>query len=645
MDPSWKIESHSSAEQEFLQKYNHDNGSHYTSVAEIVADKYSNSFLDPGNNGYYADASGQLPDEWFQDRVAEFLSQSGSGLTIADLNDNGLIQPVLSTRASLPTVPTSGYSSNYTLSYGYPNSAVTPDVLTQTWRLVVSGTWFASNRPNNYTATTTVPLTPIAFHNVFGAATSPLALVWDGPRAWLDYVASDGSLNTVAGGTPSWPQYTSFSQVSLTVGVLQPGDAANYAPRSQQTYSFGAGFDGVIGIEANQVNSQLVSAFQRTLNAQQFSRPASIVPTLLATAALRYNFQTDESQSAIDALFHTTPYRDAISIGVLSSSTTFSTRDPNSLVPYVPNQLSVDLRSENVSGVSLDNDALATDYRNALAGAVSSAEESGVWGDFSNLGFLSTVTLFQAARANGISFDIVHNVSEWNAVLPSLQSSLTSGDRAVLQQFVSDPNVVNVSFMTQHLSFPGWAGIGVAVLYNTGITKWGIVTEVNYTTSNITYGGTPSGSVTDLAPPSSEPYQAALDNRVNNANGAAIEDVTDISIPAPGLPLAFARHYDSTEAGDPTLGKGWYGSYSDFVTVNIDGSITWTDSDGNQLAFTAPAAGSSVYGNPPSVFGEMINVSATELSFTDKNGLTRKFYRTARWLDCCLRSAISMATS
>jgi hypothetical protein len=140
-----------------------------------------------------------------------------------------------------------------------------------------------------------------------------------------------------------------------------------------------------------------------------------------------------------------------------------------------------------------------------------------------------------------------------------------------------------------------------------------------------------SGQPFSLTTQGSSDTQPISGDPVNAANGAVLDDTTDINIPTNGLPLTFARHYDSTTKGDPSLGLGWWGSYSDFLTFNANGTTTWTNNQGNQLTFSGPPAGAStLYTNPQSVFGEMRRVTnpdgSKDIVFRDKNGLAHTFW-------------------
>lgn len=72
---------------------------------------------------------------------------------------------------------------------------------------------------------------------------------------------------------------------------------------------------------------------------------------------------------------------------------------------------------------------------------------------------------------------------------------------------------------------------------------------------------------------------------VNTATGAACETFTDAAVPAPGIPFAFIRTYNSNDTYDGPLGRGWSHPY-DMRLVVAGTSVVLRASDGQQVGYT-----------------------------------------------------------
>ena len=128
---------------------------------------------------------------------------------------------------------------------------------------------------------------------------------------------------------------------------------------------------------------------------------------------------------------------------------------------------------------------------------------------------------------------------------------------------------------------------------------------------------------------------------VNVATGNVAKDVTDLSLPGVGLPLAFARHYDSQNDSDWGMGRGWTFSYGDRLSFS-GRSLIWADSSGRRYRFTWEGSAFGPYGfrsyvAPDALRGATLTQVATgpapwEFGYNlrDKTGLVRHFDRTLR---------------
>ena len=82
---------------------------------------------------------------------------------------------------------------------------------------------------------------------------------------------------------------------------------------------------------------------------------------------------------------------------------------------------------------------------------------------------------------------------------------------------------------------------------------------------------------------------------INCASGDFWHSFTDISIPGRGPAIDLERTYNSLDATvEGIFGYGWSSSYEMHLTVNGDGSVTFTAEDGSQVTFEPNGGGSFV---------------------------------------------------
>jgi len=158
-------------------------------------------------------------------------------------------------------------------------------------------------------------------------------------------------------------------------------------------------------------------------------------------------------------------------------------------------------------------------------------------------------------------------------------------------------------------------------------------------TSVTTQEGTPSTNPT--ANTGYEAWYPYVGGLVNAVSGNVWLSTSDLSLLGKGFPLAIARSYNSLRGSVAgPFGNGWTFNYNEFLTVNPDASVTWTDGDGSQHTFQ-PKATANTYDSPRGVPSRLIKngdgtftlwhkdgsramfTSAGQLSsVTDKNGNT-----------------------
>ncbi|MBZ4420465.1 DUF6531 domain-containing protein [Myxococcus sp. RHSTA-1-4] len=88
--------------------------------------------------------------------------------------------------------------------------------------------------------------------------------------------------------------------------------------------------------------------------------------------------------------------------------------------------------------------------------------------------------------------------------------------------------------------------------------------------------------------------EAPVGSTVDLSNGNFRETWTDLTLPAPGLPVVWARTYASRAWGLTGLGYGWMHSYGMYLRPEVDGGLTYLTEDWREVRFTRTATGYTV---------------------------------------------------
>lgn len=104
---------------------------------------------------------------------------------------------------------------------------------------------------------------------------------------------------------------------------------------------------------------------------------------------------------------------------------------------------------------------------------------------------------------------------------------------------------------------------------------------------------------------------------VDSATGAFVNAVTDLTVPAAGVPFSFTRTYNSNDPVTGTLGTGWSHAFSASLTVGGNGDVTVRTEDGAELVY--PPDGSGGFVRPPAITSTLSTVAGGyELTRTDQ---------------------------
>jgi hypothetical protein len=111
---------------------------------------------------------------------------------------------------------------------------------------------------------------------------------------------------------------------------------------------------------------------------------------------------------------------------------------------------------------------------------------------------------------------------------------------------------------------------------------------------------------------------------VNVANGNMFRDETDIVYANVGIPLSFARHYDSQSVYDIGLGVGWVHSFSDRLLQDPNdlNTIEWLTSGGALVKFTKEG---SAWVPPNSRFGQFLAPTSSTFVWKGADGVEYHF--------------------
>jgi RHS repeat-associated protein len=112
---------------------------------------------------------------------------------------------------------------------------------------------------------------------------------------------------------------------------------------------------------------------------------------------------------------------------------------------------------------------------------------------------------------------------------------------------------------------------------------------------------------------------AVAGDPVNTASGHQMEHVVDLSTPAPGIPVTFARTYNGQDKSDGPLGVGWTHEYNASLSEDsVTGDVLFRDPSGGQLRFQAQPDGE--YEGQAGVTGRLATIDGGGWSLTSVSG-------------------------
>lgn len=548
-------------------------------------------------SGYLSEVRKESALEFYEGQVRQYLKVHESDMSIADIPYDGLIIP-----QQIDTIPDG-------LPYAIHGETTIYDVLPdgQTHRVEVS---LAQGGSDLFRHLLVLPDTSQSRITIgYESDGSGLA-----PQLRLDGVV-------VAAGAA----VADRSDVQLTIDHFLPGETV--VDRSFE-YTREAGQYIAVGLNAKQISSELLLETQRLvndaaiarLNNQPFSQDDQI-GGLLALAGMKYIHDTSHDHRKIDGLVQSAAVFNRVASGITSSETTVSVF-PDLQIPFIPDELGIDVKNHVYDSFEIDDDTSTDQARRTLALHNSSFRESALWEELVNIDSISTIKSLQVANDRGIpvfvinmsNVSLVDQLTHSPSIKESVRTDVLAGATVTIPR---DPTVLQE-----------WDGVGYITDRGTEfgyIIAGGIPSPAGVTEPKFYEGGFSTGApdnVSIINPPTGDWVQQHVGDPINIANGSVTHDEFDISLPGVGIPLQFGRFYDSINEEDRGMGAGWSLTYSDRLTFDADGSVTWLDSTGNHFIFAPDGNGGFV--TPESIYGTFTNTGSGFL-WRDKSGLKHEF--------------------
>ncbi len=555
--------------------------------------------------GYLSQTRSEMPYEYYENQVADYLAVNRPDVSLADVAYDGPIrtQVIDVLPAALP----------FTVQETTATYTQIPDSLT--YRV---GLTFMQGDATLWQQMLVLPQMSL-------------------DRVTIGYADAGAGLLTpqlLVGGqvVTQGPAVADRSTVELVLNHYEPGSDAVF---STETYPRYAGQYIAVGIAAGQISSVYLARQQADVNAAAVAarngEPVSNedqVGAMLALGVATYFYNYDVAARSIDALTHALPVYFHVASGLATGETTVAYHWDlqNPAIPQGSGAY-IDIGSNFTAEFAIDGSTSGDAVRYEVLGYDGSAQEHAVWEQLLNIPGISAVKSLQLANERGIPIFTIDSETA-PALIPQL--TLDANTIEGIQSKVDAGNTVTVPRDPTPLG--NWQGVGYIALGGSGggyIISGGLRTQ---SPTNLQ-----GGSVTSLTPKQIEELLLYLKNGeyafvgdpINIATGNVVHDETDLSVPSPGLSLSFQRQYNS-QAGsfDWGMGIGWSHSFSDKLWRDAaNDSYIWSDSQGMRSTFTSDGQGG--YITPPSLhgtFGFYGSESLREPYFRSKDGLTRLFH-------------------
>ncbi len=578
--------------------------------------------------GYLSQTRFELAYEYYADQVRSYLEDNMPGISIADIAYDGpiLIQKIDEIPSSLPysILSTSGTYADIPTSMTHRVQLTLMQGSTELFNVMLSVPDISLDR-----------LT-ISFSS-------------DGVSHLIPELREDGVI--IATG----PSVVDGSNVQLILTHYNSGDDVADA---SFTYNRIAGQYIAIGLDARQISEDKIIDMREVVNDASIAKTNGYIYTdddliggLLYLTVMKWFHDTDYAENVINGLTNAKGVFNWIASGICTSDITMDYY-PEQQIPYQPDGLIIDIANNFHREYAIDNDSSNNAMRKLIIGHNGSAQEHAIWEELINVESISTIKSLQLANERGIPIYVIDS-SNASTYLPQL--TLSTSIRNYITAEVNSGATVTVPRDETPLN--NWSGVGFIVERGNGygyIIYGGLISassnaskkgdKINFN-NKIKPIAVQGGADTGIDP---ELWDILFGNGqdntytsdpVNVANGNITRDETDFALPGIGLPLHFARHYDSQSNIDMGMGIGWLHSFRDFLSFELDGSIIWTNDIGIRYTFTSDGSGGYII---PETLHGTLTATISGFSYREKDGLVHEFDNTGKLIEIHDRNGNSL---
>ena len=275
----------------------------------------------------------------------------------------------------------------------------------------------------------------------------------------------------------------------------------------------------------------------------------------------------------------------------------------------------------NSSGVPVSQALLTLDPSLAAEGLSTASLPAGFGHSVQILAGGATGGVLQPGESEIVPVYWVGWQQPWNPSNPPFQFSLTvteAGDTTAIN-WASLQNALQPA----GVSAAAWAVLFAGMTSRFGTTAGSYVRELD---ADAAYLGTLGETVTDASQLWSFEVEQSLGFSFSLLPDLAA--ATDVSLPAPGMPLVFSRAYSNTIVGRSQagpLGYGWFDNWQTTLGAVAGGTVIVQGAGGTQRVFTPNGAGG--YSDQPGDFGILTAPTSTNPDYLlrEQSGIVTAF--------------------
>lgn len=606
---------------------------------------------------YLSSTTKPLPYEIYRDQMDNFVRTNYQGKSVADVPYMGEIIP--EQPSLLPSTPpvqaVISIIGRYSEIPDNLRNKVTLKVLNKDRGLLLEKTFALPEIATKKVAVSYIPnsATDETLINSYGGIKNTPPYLVD-MRPVLEF---DGT-PILVGSPTRFGEYNNF-----VTGLAIPGKTQDKIINQEVTRPILSGSVVNIGLNFFQISEDLLTKRLTRLVELDRGDPRNekeLVSEFLFIAALKYFKESDEASQGLGALDHHIAFNSGAQVGF-----TFSRLDVKYIfdIPFSIYASGMTVSIERVVGAWIwqeggnrDADPLPFRKYAELSDYTGSALEHKIWEDLCHIKSISAIKGIQYAREQGIPVHKICNSGcpEDANVIPSLAVE------AYIKKWVEMEVAAGMTVTIPHqtIEYNGWRGATWIALPAEG-TNPDLSIPSGYLISGALHGGaigdSPSTSVNDdilrdffgesyIEGSGSKPGSRAIAERVaeisflgfvggarftvysgdpvNMLSGNLIHREVDFKIRSRGLPIQFARTYNSKLNYDGPFGFGWTHSYNMRLLELSGDTVLLLDGDGSHFILLRNDDGS--YRTPKGIYFTLTKES-DGFTIREKNGIIYKF--------------------